>query len=153
VRSLRADAGKSKLLCDGGHDGNGAVGRDREDAFDGLPSAELDDGADVPEVEHVAHVRRGYPRGCRIAVNGDGAETKLARSDNRSPLMAARADKEDSPQLAAIVTAGRALSVYVGKRKRTRSQRLISHPSVRLNSAEILLPRSRPRTRATCGPP
>jgi hypothetical protein len=111
VRSLRADAGQPKLLCDGRDDGNGTVGRDGQDAFDGLAAAELGYGVDVPEVEHVADVRLEDSRGFPIAVNGDGAETELARSDDRSPLMAARADKEDSPQLAAIVTAGRAFSV------------------------------------------
>ena len=100
VRRLRADPGQSERLCDGGHDRDGAVGRDGQDAVDAVPPADVGDRVDVLEVDDLGRVGVCEPDGVRLAVNGDHAEAELLGAQDRAPLVSTSADEEDGLHMA-----------------------------------------------------
>jgi hypothetical protein len=98
VGGLGADARQAQRLGDGGHDRDGAIGRDRQDAVDGVPAADLGDRLDVAEIDHLWHVGLGEPERVGVPVDGDDAQPELARALDRAALVPAGADEEDRPR-------------------------------------------------------
>ena len=60
-----------------------------------LPPDRLD-RVDVGEVDDLGNIRDPEPKGVCVAIDGDNAETALARLDDRPALVAAGADEEDA---------------------------------------------------------
>ena len=100
VGGVGADPGQAERLGDGRHDGNGAVGRDGEDAVDRVPAPDLRDRVDVREVDRLALVGDGEPERVRVAVDGDDAQAELLRAQDRAALMTACADEENGAHVA-----------------------------------------------------
>ena len=90
----RADPREPELLGDGGDDGHGAVGRDREHAVDADAPRDLDHLVDVGEVDDLGDVGRREARRLGVPVDRGDAQPPGARLLDRAALMAPGADEE-----------------------------------------------------------
>ena len=95
VRGVGADPGQPERLGDGRDDRHRPVGRDGHYAVDFVPAADLGDGGRVAEVDHLRLVRECEPRRVGVPVDRDDTRAQLARTLDRAPLVASRADEED----------------------------------------------------------
>ena len=95
VRRVGADPRQAERLRDGGDHRHGTVGRDRQDAVDGVTAADLGDRLDVGEVDRLATSADGQAERLGIAIDGDDPEAELSRPQDRTALVPARADEED----------------------------------------------------------
>jgi hypothetical protein len=60
-----------------------------------MAPANVDDGIDVNEVDHLRLIGLGEARGVRIPVDGHDPQAQLPSAEDRAPLVAPRADEED----------------------------------------------------------
>jgi hypothetical protein len=93
-----ADAREAECLGDCGHDGNGTIGGDGQDALNGVPAADLDDALEVGEVDDLGDIGRLESESLCVAVDGDDAVAELADVLDGAPLMPSGADEEDRCQ-------------------------------------------------------
>ena len=94
VGRLGADPGQSELLGDGGDDGHGAVGRDREHAVDADAPRDLDHLVGVGEVDDLGDVGRRESRCVGVPVDCRDPQSPGARLLDRATLVAPGADEE-----------------------------------------------------------
>ena len=99
VRRLRSHPGEPELLRHRGNDRNGPLGRERDDALDAVPPAELDDGAKVAEVDDLRYVGLRETDGVGVSVDRHHLETELVSALDDAALVAPRADEQDPAQL------------------------------------------------------
>ena len=90
----------SQRLGHGRDDRDGPVGRDGEDAVDGVAAPDLGDRGDIREVDGLARVGDLQAEGVRIAVDCDDSEAELLRPQDRAALVAPGADEEDGLHVA-----------------------------------------------------
>ncbi len=95
VGYYRADAGESQGFGHRRHDGNRAVGRDRQHAVRGYTSGDVEDLLDRREVDDLGDVRGREARCFGVAVDRCDPKPTGARLLDRAPLMASRAHEED----------------------------------------------------------
>ena len=86
--------GNPSVLRDGGDDGHGAVGRDRERAVDADASGDLDHLVDVREVDDLGDVGRRESRCLGVPVDCRDPQPPGARLLDRATLVAPGADEE-----------------------------------------------------------
>ncbi len=95
LRRLDPDPGQPERLGDRCHDGNRAVGRDREHAVDIVPPRRFDDQVHMREIDELTDVGGPEPQRVRVAVDRDDAVPELLHALDGAALMAAAADEQD----------------------------------------------------------
>ena len=152
-----ADRRQAEPLRHRRDDRDGAVGRDRQRAVDGVPARDLRHRVDVGEVDRLCDVGDLEPERVGVAVDRDDADALLARLQDRAALVAPGADEEDGLHTAAMLlddprevtaatAAGRGTRRASSARSRSRRRWLSLRPDARGR-------RSVPVTSAVVGPP
>ncbi len=95
VGDLGADRRQAEALRHRRHDGHGAIGRDRQRAVDRVVAGYLGDRVDVGEVDSLCNVGDLETERFGVAVDGDHTNPLLPCLQDRAPLVAPGADKED----------------------------------------------------------
>ena len=99
VSGLGSHAGEAELLRHCGDDRNGSLGRECDDPLDTVPPADLDDGADVAEVDHLADLGLRETDGVGVPVDRHHLDAELVSALDDAALVSPSADEQDPAQI------------------------------------------------------